>query len=133
MKGIQQTKEALAFIAGLIASVIKAYSDDQKVGKMEIVGIITGNVGGAVDAFKGIAEVPAELADIQPEEADELYWAVIQALHLPDNSTSRDLFTANYNFLRVCIQHWRVMQNTLSPPKAEVIPEPVAGTSGPRS
>lgn len=118
---IQQTKEALVFIAGLIVDLQKAYSDDKTIGKMEIVRVLTANLGSALVAFKDISEVPAELADIMPDEADELYWAVATRLNLPDNSVARSLFNANYNFLRVCVEHWRVMQGILTPPRANIV------------
>ncbi len=123
MKNVAQTAEILSFVAGLIHDIIVAHRQDGNIGAWDSVKIGMQNLRPAIEAAQGINEVPAELADIEADELDELYMAVMSRLQWPERDVSRAIFNANYNFLKVCVAHFRVMQNLLHPPKATVIPE----------
>lgn len=128
---IQQTAELLAFIAGVVKDTVDAHAKDGKVSVWDATKIAIANLRTGMDAFQGIKDVPKELADISPEEMDVLYHTVMEQLQWPDRMVSRDLFDANYNFLRVCVQHWLVVKNTLHPPKATPIPDTLEGVDPP--
>jgi len=123
MKNVAQTAELLSFVAGLIHDIIEAHKKDGDIGAWDSVKIGMQNLRPAIEAAQGIRDVPAELADLEADELDALYMAVMQRLQWPERSVSRAMFNANYNFLKVCVEHFRVMQRLIHPPKAVVIPE----------
>lgn len=121
--GIQQTSEAISAAAGVADDARKAWSDDQEISVWEIAKIIGGNARELITAFVGCSEIPAELADADPDELDQCYWAFIRKFDIPDNTQSRDLFNNDYNGVRSVLAWWRTRQNILNPPKAEVVDE----------
>ena len=120
--GVQQTKELLVAV-GAIARDVMAANADGKVTKLEIAKMVLGNAAEVFAACSGISEVAKELADIQPEEMDELYAAVMGELQWPEHSTNRDLYNIIFNLTFHIVNSWRLIQNTVHPPKARVVYE----------
>lgn len=76
-KTIQQTTDVVLFGITL-SKVIKADLADGKFDIIEIAKLVT-LYGPAMQAIEGISEVPAELADIDSAEAEQLFGLVRQA------------------------------------------------------
>lgn len=127
MKNVAQTAELLSFVAGLVHDIIQSHQSDGNIGAWDSVKIGMQNLRPAIEAAQGIHDVPAELADLEADELDALYMAVMGRLQWPERSVSRAMFNANYNFLKACVAHFRVMQCLINPPKATAIPE-IEGT-----
>lgn len=77
-KGIQETKDALAFILALGDAIVKAEAD----GKIDAsdLGLLMAVFPLAGPAFDKIGEVPAEFKDLSVAEAEELAAMVIAKL-----------------------------------------------------
>jgi hypothetical protein len=67
-----QTAEALLFVSELLHETHAALADDGKIGIVEGAKIALSISGTAVDAFRGIKEVPAELTLITASDVEIL-------------------------------------------------------------
>lgn len=123
-QGIQQTAEAVSFLAGLAADIRKAYRDDSKISAPEIAGILWKNMVEGVAAVKGVAEIPGELADLSMEEMDFLHGTLLHRLEIQDRSNARDLTNLHLDAVKFLVCYIRDLRNfQLAIPKPEVIPE----------
>ena len=119
---VKETRDVLVAIASIVHDFSQAHADG-KISKLEAMHIGFGNVAEVISAFSGITEIGKELADITPVELDDLYHAFMDAMELPERTTSRDVFNILYNWLWHTLTQWQALQATLHPPKAEVVPE----------
>lgn len=83
--GIQELKEMLKFMIDLSMAVDKADAD----GKFDLadVAFLIGALGSATPAFQGISQVPAEIADMDQAELQELYDYIEAEMHLGHEKT----------------------------------------------
>ncbi len=123
-KGITQTRDLCVAVGSIVSDALAA-NEDGNISKMEGVKLAFNNLSEVIAACSGIAEVPAELADIQPEEMDELYHATMTELQWPEHSINRDVFNIIFNLVWHAVNSWRLLQNTLNPPKASIVIEGV--------
>lgn len=121
--GIIQLTELCVAIAAMIRAAMDTKESGKKLTTWGIIKILWKNRVKLIAASGGIDEIPAELADIQPEEMDVIYWAVILELKLPEHSIPRDVFNLFFNTTFHAVNNYRIFMNTIRPPKAEVVPE----------
>ena len=92
MMGSQELKEACKFVMDLGLAVDKADAD----GKIDMndAGHLIAALGSAVPAFQGISEVPAEIADMDQAELQELYDYFEAELQLGHDKTKQHVMMA---------------------------------------
>lgn len=120
MPSITETKEAAVAVAALIADGLKANADG-KISIIEATTILLGNAGAALTAVKGIGQVPAELKDLDAQEFDELYFAVLEALEWENNQAARVVVGSIYDLIRQGMLTAQHIKDFLTPPKAIVV------------
>lgn len=94
-----QTAEALLFVAELLHETHGALSDDGKIGVVEGAKIALAVSGTAVNAFKGIKEVPAELVLITANDI-EILGGILFPAFAEFPSQQRDQVNACIGLLR---------------------------------
>lgn len=119
--GIQQTTDVVIATLDLLHSHAKAKADDGKVSRTEAIGIILGNTGSIWTAVNGISEVPAELKDLDAEELDFLFSTVLGSMAWERTADTEAIVLAVYDSVRQLLSTVRRIQNTINPPKAEVV------------
>jgi hypothetical protein len=84
MPGIEQTKDVVKFVVALGVGAAKSY-EDKKLSFMDLANFL-----GAVTAFpaaiSGISEVPAELADMDATERQELVDYIKEEFDIPQDA-----------------------------------------------
>ncbi len=109
---IQQTKELLIAALSIFAATATAKADDGKVSRTEALGIVFQNAGPAWTAFAGVGEVPAEIADLDDAEIEELMQATLESQAWPDTPQNREIVKSVYDSLRTGLHTVRlIIQN----------------------
>ncbi len=121
--GTKNLTEAVVCVAGLVDDCFKAYLNDKKISVWEVTTIIGGNLTASVAAFAGITEIPSELADLTPEELDEMYSPVMERLQWTDYETGKNIFDSLFNWVHGTLLTFQRLRDLIHPPKAEVMQE----------
>lgn len=123
---VKETSELLVAAARIVRDSLKAH-EDGKVTKMEAVRVAFRNTSELIDAFVGIADIPAELLDIDQNEVDQLYTVFVTNMGWTDYHFAKNLFDAIFRWVRVTVsvtlETITTFKNCLNPPKAEVVQE----------
>jgi hypothetical protein len=119
--GINETTDVVIAVLDLLTSHAKAKADDGKVSRTEAIGILLGNTGSIWTAVNGISEVPAELKDLDAEELDFLFATVLGSMAWERTEDTESIVRAVYDSVRQLLSTVRRIQNTIHPPKAEVV------------
>ena len=109
MKSIQQTKELLAAALSLFAMTAKAKADDGKVSRIEALNIVCQSGGELWTAFAGVGEVPAEIADLDEAEIEELMQATLASQAWADTPRNRAIVESVYASIRTGLQTVRLI------------------------
>lgn len=108
VKGIQETKELVVFVARLATSVDASLADG-KVGVDDAAQLMAPLMA-IPAAFAGITEFPAEVADLDPAEAEELKEAIKAELDLRGDAVEvivEEAIGAAFQLAGVIIQYVR--------------------------
>lgn len=119
-EGITQTADAVTFFAKLFAKIEEARADDGKVSGWESTGFVTLALP-AINAVKGIGNVPAELADLTPEEYDALLGLFFDnggRKVVPDDEKAKALLDVCSDTVFMLVRQIQKARNILNPPKA---------------
>ena len=118
MKSIQQTKELLAAALALFAMTAKAKVDDGKVSRIEALNIVCQSGGLLWSAFAGVGEVPAEIADLDEAEIEELMQATLESQAWADTPEHRQIVESVYASIRTGLQTVRLIIESNQPAAA---------------
>lgn len=83
--GTEQLKDAVLTVCKFVTAIVDSIADDGKIGLSDFPKFISPVVS-LPAAISGIGEVPAELADLTPEEKSELVELVKEELDLGENA-----------------------------------------------
>jgi len=78
--GIDETKDLVNFVKALVDKLEEHKRDDGIIDTAEIAGTLVTSAPAALSALVGAGDVAAELADLTPEEKEELNSMVIPIL-----------------------------------------------------
>lgn len=125
MKDIKETKELLIAALSLFAMTATAKADDGKVSRIEALNIVCQSGGFLWSAFAGIGEVPAEIADLDEAEIEELMQATLESQAWADTPRNRAIVLSVYDSLRTGLQTVRLIIEANDPaaePAVEAAP-----------
>lgn len=80
--GYKELREALEFVFELTETIIKSLSDG--ISATDLAKFVS-LIGKAVPAFRGIDQIPAEFADLDDQEADELVEYLREKFDIPND------------------------------------------------
>ena len=113
-----ETAEIFLFINGVIQGVDKANDDDDKVSVPEGIFLGLSLSGEAIDAIKGLKNIPSELVDLTPGEVEAL--AAIAFPSLSDYPLhQRHLINAYIGVVVNLVNVYRIHKD---PPKPTIVP-----------
>ncbi len=119
----KELQDVTVLAAKLVEGINEAKADDGKISGGEAVSLALSLGDDVVHAVKGMGEIMKEVRLLDKAKLDLVYFDFLTRMNWQPSDNTRDLWSIYYDVASAIIIGVIKRQNTLNPPKAEIVPE----------